>query len=200
VRLLLLVEGPTASVDDDVVLEMKEIADSGAPPVAEPSVSADDVGGRVRHALETCWSIRLAEPLWGTTTLLGLPVQVRAEREAHKTVRVARMKEDLGTPEALDALADELGTTLARIHAGSEPDLPGTLSAIDAAIGKDRGAFADEQADVALAYADVVDGDYARFADALDRSGPTLGFPSDPEDAPDPDLAALYGAPPEVAP
>jgi len=200
VRILLLVEGPTTSLDDDVILELKEIADSGAPPVAEPSVSADDVGGRIRHALESCWTTRSAEPLWGTSTLLGLPVQIRAEREAHKTVRVARMKEELGTPEAITDLATELGQTLARIHAGSEASLPGTISAIDLAIGDDRAAFADEQTAVALEYADVVEGDYARFRDALDTLGPTLGFRNDTTDAPDADLAALYGTPPEVTP
>ncbi len=193
VRALVLVEGDSAALEDDVILELKEIADSGAPAVAAPAVSADDVGGRIERGLATCWSLRAADPLWGTSTLLGLPVQVRSEREAHKTIRVARLDEELGTPEAIAELAGTLGAVLARVHARSEAEAPGTLGAIARAVGPAPEAFAAEQADVAVRYADVVEADYARFRDALERLGPTLGVASDADDVGDADVVALYG-------
>jgi hypothetical protein len=54
-------------------------------------------------------------------------------------------------------------------------------------------AFAAEQADVAVRYADVVEADAARFRHALDRLGPTLGVASDADDVGDADVVALYG-------
>jgi uncharacterized protein (DUF2252 family) len=195
-RLDVLVEGPTASIDDDVILEIKEIGDSGAPPVGRPTVSGDDVAGRVLYAKRTAWSRRDADPLWGMSALAGLTVQVKTEREAHKTIRVARMVEELGTPDVLVGLGRSLGTLLARVHAGSDEDFPGTLDAIAAAIGRDTKGFSSEQAGVAVAYADVVEDDYDRFRDALRVLGPRLGVVADEADRPDADGEAIYGAPP----
>jgi uncharacterized protein (DUF2252 family) len=193
-RMVLLVEGPTGALEDDVLLELKEIGDSGARPVGRPTVSADDVAGRVLLAKGTAWTRSDADPLWGMADLFGLTVQVKGEFEAHKTIRVARMADGIGTPEALAALGDRLGLMLARVHAGSEDRWPGTTAAIAEATARE--GFAAEQADVAVAYADVVEADFARFQRALEELGPRLGVPEDPADAADADIAALLGTPP----
>jgi hypothetical protein len=194
VRVAILVEGPTEDVADDVILELKEIGDTGARPVGRPTVSADDTQGRILLAQRTAWTLRDADPLWGMSDLLGLPVQVKVEAEAHKTIRVVRIEEEIGTPEAMIELASHLGGVLARVHAGSDDDFPGTLAAIARAVETD--GFADEQAGVAVAYADRVEADYARFRDAYQELGPRLGIPEDPADRPDTDIAALLGEPP----
>lgn len=197
VRLLVLVEGPTRDAADDVILEVKEVADPGGPTFVPPGVSADvSPAQRAVHAAHTVWLRPDAEPLWGHTTLLGLPVQVRAEREAHKTLRVARMTEELGTPEALVDLGATLGTLLARVHAGSERLAPGTVAAIAASLRDREAAFAEEIARVAVSWADRVADDHARFQAALDERGPRLGFAADATDALDPEEQALFGVTP----
>ncbi len=197
VRIAVLVEGPTDDVADDVILELKEIGDTGARPVGRPTVSADDTEGRILLAHETAWTSRDADPLWGMSDLLGLPVQIKLEAEAHKTIRVVRIEDDIGTPEAILELSAHLGGVLARVHAGSEDDFPGTIAAIARAVETD--GFAEEQGDVAVAYADRVEADFARFQEAYRELGPRLGVPEDPADAPDADIAALLGAPPQGA-
>ena len=200
VRFILLVEGPSEELDDDVMLELKEIADSGARPASFTSVNADDIGGRVLGAQATCWTRTDAEPLWGMTDLLGLSVQIKRESEAEKTIRVRRLEEEIGTPEALSALSTDLGRMLAKVHAGSDAIEPGLSSKIASAIGKDVDAFAEEQAGVAIAYADLVIADHARFVHALETLGPVLGTTPRGDDGHDPDAAALIGTPPEVTP
>ncbi|MBL9026725.1 MAG: DUF2252 family protein [Myxococcales bacterium] len=195
VRVIILVEGQTEDPADDVILELKEIGDTGMRPVGRPTVAADDTQGRIRYAQRTAWTRRDADPLWGMSELLGLPVQIKGELEAHKTIRVARIEEEIGTPEAMLELASHLGGVLARAHAGSEEDFPGTLAAIAGAVGQP--GFADEQAEVSIAYADQVEADFGRFRAAFEELGPRLGIPEDAADKPDADIAALLGAPPE---
>lgn len=199
-RFILLVEGPTTDLADDVMLEVKEIGDSGAKPASFTGVSADDIGARVLTARSTCWTRADAEPLWGMSDLLGLAVQIKRESESEKTLRVRRLEEENGTPEALRSLSVDLGRFLANVHAGSESLEPGLTSAIASAIGNDADAFASEQADVALTYADLVMADHVRFVHALDVLGPTLGVTAHESDGYRDDAAALVGTPPEVAP
>ncbi len=195
VRVVLLVEGPSAEPDDDVMLELKELADSGAVVVAPQGVHTDSVQERIQLARSLLWARSDAEPLWGTSELFGLPVQIKGEFDAYKTLRTSRMVDERGTPESLEALGVELGALLARMHAGSEARWPGTVRAL-AELSADVDAFAAEQAEVAIAYADLVEADHARFRRALERLGPRLGLRADPSDAPPPELAALYGSPP----
>lgn len=200
VRVMLLVRGPTGDPGDDVLLELKEIGDSGVAELYPPGVFFDDNLGRVRGVSRRVWAIPDAEPLWGTTRWLGLDCQIKTETEGQKGVRVRRLEGKRGTPEALLGLARALGALLGRMHAAPPGDDTNPAAAIDAAIGRDGEAFADEQADVAEAYADRVMADFALFVAALDELGPRLGTPIDPADLPHPDLAALYGTPPTVSP
>src|SRR5690606_31602050 len=97
--------------------------DSGARGWLGVGVSADDVGSRVLSAARQLWSRRDAEPLWGVSTFVGLPVQIKHESEALKTFRTSRFDGNLGEAEALAALARLLGALLARMHAASGDDL-----------------------------------------------------------------------------
>ncbi|MBK6517041.1 MAG: DUF2252 family protein [Polyangiaceae bacterium] len=190
-RIVLLVEGPTASLDDDVLLELKEIADTGAPWVSAPAVTADSPRDRIALATATCWTRPDADPLWGTSELLGLSVQIKGDFDAFKTLRVGRLEDALGTPEALTAMSADLGQLLAGIHMGSDALLPGTTEQIFAAFSGDEEGFAMEQADVAVRYADRIEEDRARFAHALSVLGPTLGLEPSPADALSADMRAL---------
>ncbi len=198
VRLIVLVRGATDAPDDDFLLEVKELADAALLPRSPPDVAFDSVDDRVLETSRHAWFSPSSAPLWGTSTLLGLPVQVRLESAAQHTLRVAKLTGDRGTPEALEAMATILGRLVARVHAS--PLAAGEAPARDiaSAIHGEETGFADEQADVAIAYAAQVLADRVKFAHALTVLGPSLGVPSDPGDAPPPDLAELYGTPPEA--
>lgn len=197
VRIIILVRGPTDDPGDDVILEMKELIDSGAGGWIRPGVSFDSVGERVVGAARQLWSREDAEPYWGHGNLVGLPVQVKLEAEALKTFRVRRLDGDLGEVPELIELAELIGQILARMHASSGS---ATRAAIVGAIGSDPLLFAAEQADVAVEYADQVEADQLHLADAIADLGPTLGVPFDPRDEPSPELAALFAEPPETSP
>jgi uncharacterized protein (DUF2252 family) len=199
VRAILAVRGPTDDPADDVLLEVKELADSGIAGLYAPGVAHDTVQDRVIRASRQAWARPDAEPLWGASEWLGFPVQVRTETEGQKGVKVAKLTGDLGTPDAITGLGRTLGELVARIHS-SGPD--GTMHAqeIYGRIGIDPDGFLDEQADVGVAYAELVLDDKDRFVRALRRLGLRLGIPLDPTDSPGPDLAALYGFPPAPPP
>lgn len=194
VRYLLLVEGSTPGVDDDVVLELKELADAGAGGFGAPGFAADGPGDRVLEISRRVWATPDAAPLWGASELLGLHVQIRAELGGEKGVKLKRLEDERATPEALASLGANLGALLARLDAAGSDE--GTLGAIAGTIASDRAAFVDEQVAASVAYADVVDADWKRFIAGLDDLGPRLGIPVDPTDSPDADTAALFGAPP----
>lgn len=200
VRVILLVRGPTDDPGDDVMLELKELGDAGVAKAYPPGVFFDDNPDRVRQISRAMWAIPDADPLWGTTRWLGLDCQIKTETEGQKTTRVRRLTGKRGTPEAIAGLARTLGALLARLHAAPPGDGTDPAAAIATAVGSDVDAFADEQADVAEAYAARVLADHPRFQTALAELGPALGIPVDPADAPRPDLAALYGTPPEATP
>lgn len=193
VRVLALVRGPSDAPEDDVLLELKELADAGVAGVVAPGVYHDDLARKVIAASRQAWARPDAAPLWSATEWLGLPVQLREETEAHKTIRVARMVGERGTVAAIGALAETLGTILARVHASASLD---DARAIRERIGGDGSAFADEQADFASTYADQQLGDASRFGRALRRLGLRLAVPVDPADLPNADFAAVLGTPP----
>ncbi|MDB4936275.1 MAG: hypothetical protein JWP87_3247 [Labilithrix sp.] len=199
VRVVLLVRGATDDPGDDLLLELKELADSGIAGLYPPGVHHDDVGARIVETSRSAWARRDAEPLWGVTTWLGLRCQIRAESQGQKNIRVSRMVGDRGTPEALSELGGVLGGIVARVQTsgalGTED-----ARAIYARIAEDPEAFADEQADAAVAYAETTVADHLRFRHALADHGLSLGVPYDAADAPRSDFAAVLGIPPPPPP
>ena len=200
VRVLLLVRGSTDDPGDDVMLELKELGDSAVATDYPPSVYFDTDQDRVLEATRSAWGRPDADPLWGTSSLLGLPVQIKTETEGEKGLKLKRIDKDRGTPEAVTALATSLGALLARIHAAPTRDGVDPAPVIAAAIGARSNDFADEEAEVSDAYAAQVLADHESFAAALAALGPRLGLPIDDDDAPRPDLAELFGTPPEAHP
>lgn len=193
VRALVLVEGPSADPGDDVVLEIKELPEATVALHPPPDVAYDSVQARILGTSRSAWAMRDAEPLWGAGDWLGLPCQVRAETAGQKTLRVRRLKGDEGTPEALADLGAELGALLARIHATPEWEGgPSPAAAIAGAFAGDVEGFVAEQSDVGVRQAAGVLDDQARFGEALEELGPTLGVTPDRDDPPSPELAALY--------
>jgi len=196
VRLIVLVRGPSDAPADDVMLEVKEEADSPVSGWYPPGVHFDSIQARITSTSRAIWARPDAAPLWGTTGWLGFPVQVRLEATGQKTLRVSRLLGDRGTVAALTTLAADLGALLARVHAAPSRVSSTPAAAVWARIGADPEGFADEQADVATVYGDQVVVDFGLFQKALVTLGPNLGLPLDAPDAPPADLAAVYGDPP----
>jgi len=193
VRVVMLVRGPTDDPADDVLLELKELTDSGLGGHYPPWVRYDDVTSRIRSTSRAAWARPDAEPLWGTSEWLGFPCQIKREADAHKTIRVRRMRQERGTPEALEGLAERLGELLARVHTATpKKDMPSAAPDIAHVIARDPVGFADEQADIGDLYARRVLADHLLFQAILEHQGPRLGFPEDATDAVSPDLAAIY--------
>jgi uncharacterized protein (DUF2252 family) len=196
VRVYVLVEGPTPDRADDVVLEVKELADTVAFPWHSSGAAREAAGERVLAAMRGAWSRPDADPLWGATTWLALPMQVRAETAGAKTVRVSRMTGARGTPDALRGLARQLGMLVARAHAAPVPEGVSVAAEIHRVIGASVDVFADEQADAAVAYADQVVVDWEGFRRMLRERGPGFGFVSEASAAPSAEVSAFFGEPP----
>lgn len=199
VRVIMLVRGPSQDPADDMMLELKELADSGIAGLYPPGVHHDDVGRRILETSRAAWARPDAEPLWGVTDWLGLRCQIRAESEGQKSVRVERMTGARGAAEAIEELAGALGGIVARVHT-SGPDGHVAARAVYARIAVDPEGFLDEQADAALAYAVQTIADHRSFVRALHHRGPALGIPVDNADGPRADLAAVLGVPPPPLP
>jgi uncharacterized protein (DUF2252 family) len=196
VRMFLLVRGPSDGADDDVILELREIADSGIGGWYPPGEYFDSVGDRILRTSRTAWARSDGAPLWGVSSLLGLPVQIRWETEGQKTLRVRRLEGNLGSADAIQGLGFELGRLIARVHATPTDDEENPAVRIRDRIAEDPNGFADEQADAAVRYAARVSDDFPRFQRALEDVGRTLGVRVTTDDAPSADLALLYGIPP----
>ncbi|MBL8933552.1 MAG: DUF2252 family protein [Archangium sp.] len=193
VRLLLLLEGPTDAPGDDVILEVKELSESAVAGWYRPALPSTDTPSRVEGAARRAWARPDADPRFFATSWLGLPVLVRTESEAFKGIRVSRMAGDRGTEAAFTALGELCGGLLARVHAGSEPEI---VRQIVEQIDRGPEVFADEQAAFAEDYATQVLADQQHFAAALARLGPTLGIQHDVREQAPSVAASLFGVAP----
>lgn len=186
-RALVLVRGPTDDVADDVVLEIKELPDSGLAGVYPPGIHADTLGMRVLAHARQAWARPDADPLWTTDTWMGLPVQIRTESEGLKGLRTTRLAEH--RPESFAEVATELGRILGRVHARD----PWARTAVRDRIAEDATGFVEEQARFAQQYLDHALRDAALFVDLLASRGPTLGLPVDRDAVGSVDLQELLG-------
>lgn len=202
IRVLVLVRGPSDAPEDDVVLELKEETQSGASGPLPPGVFSDDEADRIRRATRAAWSRSDAEPRWGASSWLGMPVQIRLESEAQKTFRTDRLEGDRASVSSISTIAAVLGEMLARIQASDGLGADGRFaSRLVARVGDRETAFVTGEVEAAVAHADVVTLDWELFREALRARGPTLGFVGEtPIDGPDLERRALYGTPAEVRP
>lgn len=195
VRLLVLVRGASDGLDDDVILELKEVGVGGAAvTVIPPGVAADDEAERIVAAARGIWARADAEPRFGSSHLLGLPVLVRQEARGNKGLTPSRLL-DVEPAERAAALMP-VGIALARIVVRAHGDDPAARLALDTGSVDALAAFADEEADLALALADGVEDDRQALIAALAELGPTLGVEPSPPGTVPADVVQLIGDPP----
>lgn len=181
-RYYLLLEGPTKGLGDDVLVEVKEAADAvELPGVAQyPQPRSASNGARVVVLQRQLQAYLDDDPLLGVATLPPVSYRVRGRDGFQKNLSVARLRSKYAdgtwTAADLELAFAAIGRQLARAHGGAMGS-DGLLGApvIAAAIDGAGAAFADEAADFALAYADVVLDDYARFLALVQTEGPLLG-------------------------
>lgn len=200
VRVVVLVAGPTDGNDDDVLLEIKETGDSGALGWIPPGPFADRNVARVRTASRAMWSRPDADPLLSAGEWFGMPVIIRTESDAFKTLRVSRLVGERGTPDALRSLSRTLGRLIARIHACDLLHDTEALQTIDKIATEAGEGFVVEETNIAVRYGDIVEMDFALFQEALASHGPLLGFHAEAGDRANADVTALFGTPQTAIP
>jgi uncharacterized protein (DUF2252 family) len=182
-RFYVLLEGETEAVNDDLLLEVKELGDPAAIPglrQAPPRRFAHN-GERVVLTQRRLQNDRQADPLLGWMVDDTHAFRVRHRTKYQKGVDVPDITEKLAEgewqPDALDEYARIAGRLLARTHANARRlDGGDALKAIDRAIGGREAAFRGETTDFAVGYARRVLDDWSHFKQMLDRQGPTLGW------------------------
>ncbi|MCS6898275.1 MAG: DUF2252 family protein [Myxococcales bacterium] len=189
VRFYVLIEGASPSVQDDVILQLKESPDAsldvdlayGPPPSSQSQ--------RVVERQRRLQSVPDADPHLGYTRLLDIPVVVSTITDFQKTVRVG----DLEGRSAADLLrfASDFGHLLGRSHARGVT-VNGELARepLRAWLAGREDAFAAETAAAAVAYADQVVADHQRFLALRRDFGPLLGLQDRPPNDTPSDLAA----------
>ena len=196
VRMYALVEGPTASIDDDVILQLKEASDAALDADLALGAPYPDQAARVVDRQRRLQSSPAADPRLGHARLLDLPVVVSTITGFQKTVRIT----DLAGRSDADILgfATDVGATLARAHArGVTVDGRAALPSLKAWLSARGEAFVTDTTRAGSAYADQVVGDHARFLALRDRLGPTLGLTAPaPNDTPYDDPARAVLDPP----
>jgi hypothetical protein len=165
-RFRVRVEGPTASEDDDWVLELKE-SETGS---AERLV-------RLQREIQ---EFPDEDPLLGWATVGGRSFRVRGVSADQRRLSVDRINKRLKSPawgkRHLRELAFQCGRLLARGHARARTadGSPG-LSALAAAVGDGRGLTA-ETVEVTARAAATVEADLDHLRALLKDRGPLLGW------------------------
>lgn len=172
-RYYLLVEGATSSVDDDRILDVKLEPDPAAYAFLSAAERAANneafpsPGERVVRAQKALLD-RVDDHL-GWMALADGAYLVR-ERSAYKKDYPL---DDLADQDELEDLAGAWGTLIAADHARADRDfdpalVPGSVdAAIDEMTDHRHDEFRDQVRDIASAYADQVEADYATFIAAV---------------------------------
>jgi len=183
-RYYVLVEGPTDSIADDWLLELKQVFDPLVVPGLEQAAGGRPFGDNGERVVE------MQRGLQGTTdndVLLGhgvaggLTMRVRERTKYQRGVGVDRIAEK--SAEGKWTAEDYLdyvrwsGRLLARAHArGVKRDGDAGLAAIAGALSGRGAGFVDETVAFVDAYAPVVEDDSLRFRELLASYGPVLGY------------------------
>lgn len=179
VRFYVLIEGPTASADDDVILQIKEATDASLDADLATGSPAVSHAARVVERQRRLQSVPDADPHLGHARLLDLPVVVSTVTDLQKTVRVGDLEKRAAEPEALLRFAEDAGRLLGRMHArGVTLDNERALPALQRWLAGREEMFVSETIGAARAYADQVEADHARFLALRTRLGAALGLPS----------------------
>ncbi|MEW6446434.1 MAG: DUF2252 domain-containing protein [Pseudomonadota bacterium] len=176
-RYYLLIEGPTTSTSDDVILEMKQEVGSAvaiaAGSLMPSSVYGSNQGKRVALTMKA--QLSNTDLLAGWTTVSGASYFLREKSPFQEDFDYTKLT---SYSEWMDATG-YFGKTLAKIHALSDKDYDSTLisSGVDKAISDiTNGKHSEFRAEVrsfAKDYATQVEYDYQAFLSAY-RAGQTL--------------------------
>lgn len=182
-RYYALCEGPTAALDDDVILELKQIFD----PLLVPGLR--QAGGRtfpnngeravmMQRALQGGGDV---DPLLGVARAGDVALRVHERAKIQRGLDVARLAEKIGEgkwdADDYRVMAAWSGRFLARAHARARKrDGEPGLAAIHGALAGDGDGFVAETVEFVAAYAPVVIDDYRRFGELLAEYGPGLGY------------------------
>lgn len=175
-RYLLLLEGPTSSTSDDVILTMKQetastvsIANPGAMPA---SVYGSNEGGRAAKSMKA--GLTNTDVLVGYTSLSAMNFLLREK---------APYDEDfdytvLNTYAKFSEAAAYMGKALATVHCVSDQDYDATLitysmdKQIDDVTANAKSAFKSETVNFAVDYAVQVQNDWNSFVKAYNAGKP----------------------------
>ncbi len=182
-RYYALLAGPSASPDDDWLVELKETRD---PLVIEGFASAAprafaDNAARVVAAQRLLQERADLDALLGAAHDGGTAFRIRERTKYQRGTEVARLADDLAEGDIdtddLAQLAEVLGRVLARAHGRAET-ATGRRGAdvISAAIAGAGDPFVAETVAFAAEYSGVVASDWLAFRGLLEREGPTLGY------------------------
>lgn len=185
-RWYVLVEGETAGLDDDRLLEVKELPDPPRPVQRAhllPRMFHSN-GERVitaQRLLQADGQAGERDALLGWAELGPLSVRVRERTKYQKGVDVERIDDKMGERKWDDDdvadFAHLAGRLLARGHALAPTlDGPPGLDGIAAVIARDRGDFVRETVDFVLGYHPQVEVDYDVFCALVEEEGPWLGY------------------------
>lgn len=181
-RYYALVEGPTPALEDDWLLELKQIYDPLQVPglVQAPARPFADNGERLLFMHRALQCRPDVDPLFGVGSAGDLHFRVRERTKFQRGLDLARIAARLAdgrfTAADVEALAAQVGVLLARAHARTRT-LNGapTLPALAAAIADADGLIAETEA-FAAAYAEIVADDHRRLNELMADVGPSLGY------------------------
>ncbi len=181
-RWYVLLAGPTDSLDDDLLVEMKEVRDAiPLPGLARPlDTPFDGNGQRVTSLERDLHAFPDADPWLGWADDGGQSFRVRERTGYQDGFEVARIAPRLvardWTAGDLVEFAALAGHLLGRSHAGAtKADGERGLSALARAIDDDD-AFVDDVVAFAEAYAPILEDDHRRLIALMTAHGPTLGY------------------------
>lgn len=178
-----LLEGPTTDLDDDVLLEIKQVWDAlpllGL--VRLPDAPFQTNGDRSVFMQRALQAFEDDDPWLGWAADGADNYKLRHRTGWQRSIRVDRLREDLDaealSPADLVVLVEWAARLLARNHGrarkqNGEHGAP----AIAAAIGGDADGFAAETAEFVERYAPRVLADHALLTDLIEDEGMTLGY------------------------
>lgn len=173
-RYYLLIEGPTASEDDDHILDVKEQGEPAGWKYMDPLLRDELLllcGGN--HATRSAVGSRAlgyrVDDHLGTLTLFGDTFSVRERTPARGTFDVR----ELSSLVRATRLAEVWGAVLATAHARADRDSAKGLIATDferevlARVGPNKDGFRARVREIAIGYATQVESDYRVFVNTL---------------------------------
>lgn len=182
-RWYVLVEGDTTALEDDRILELKELPDPPRPdrrPHLAPRGFTGN-GARVAFAQRALHLTPDRDPLLGWAARGAFHARVRERTKYQKGIEVDRIAEKLADGDwdqgDVADFARLAGRLLARGHALA-PTLDGHpgLGPIAAVIDRDRAGFVTETVDFVMGYHPQVEADFDVFCALVEEEGPWLGY------------------------